>query len=503
MTSGAPSRESPLKRLLKQGGIYALGNVAIKASGLILAPLYLNDALLAQAAFGQLVMLEATAQLMIPVVGLGLATGMLKFMADPALGEEARAVPLTTLIPTILAAGVMVMVLWPLAPAAAELGLDGRQDARIVHLLLIYVALKVIGMVPLTLMRVKERALLYVIAVLAETLVLIGGVYYALAMVGAGLEGVMLAYAASAGISAAVLTAGMLSQVEWRFRPGIARRLVAFGAPLAAAGIALPILRVGDRYIMEWLSTTEELAVYGWAARLSGILNMLVVQSFQLAFAVIGIKELGDREEGAVLHRRAFRHYSVWAGWAALGLALFSYDATALLSSTPAYLGAAPMVLPLALGLVLYGLYVIATNVLYAHGRTRIVASSVFLAALLNVLLNLVLIPSWGGMGASVATMLSYAALGFITLRISERYLKIHFSYRIMIYVLLAIGSLWFASLLAYEWPVMLRLAYFALLFVLYAVLMVLTRVYPWADVRAFIRGGFLARLMRRQARGE
>jgi O-antigen/teichoic acid export membrane protein len=154
MTRGEPS---PLRRLLKQGGIYALGNMAIKASGLLLAPLYLNEALFSQVSFGQLVILEATAQLLIPMVGLGLATGMIKFMADPELEDDRAAIPFSTLVPTIVCAALFTAVLWPAAGEVAGLILSDSGAGHVVRLLLIYVALKVVGYVPLTLIRLKSE----------------------------------------------------------------------------------------------------------------------------------------------------------------------------------------------------------------------------------------------------------------------------------------------------------------------------------------------------------
>jgi O-antigen/teichoic acid export membrane protein len=480
---------NPLKRLLKQGGVYAIGNAAIKAAGLLLAPLYLSETFFSQVEFGQLVLLEATAQLLIPVVGLGLATGMLKFMADPELEVDQGTVPMTTLLPTLAMATVFVLIFMPLAPLIGAVVLSDATSAPEVRLLLVYIGMKVVGYVPLTLIRMRERAGLYATALLAETLLLIGGVYVALVLQGAGLYGVMTAYAVSAGASTLILLAGMLPRIDWTFRPGIARRLIAFGAPLAVAGMALPILHVGDRYLMEWLATTEDVAVYGWAARLAGILNMFLIQSFQLAFAVIGLKELGDRQAGAELHRRTFRHFCVWGGWAALGLSIVARDVTAVLATNEAYLLAAPMVLPLSLGLVLYGLYIISTNILYADGRTRLVAGSVFLAALLNIVLNFFLIPLLGGMGAALATLGSYGALGIVTLRIAGRPHGITFSNRVISVICLLVAILWVLSVPAHTWHWMIRALWYAILMALYPISIVLSGVYRRHEFAAFWQG--------------
>lgn len=361
------------------------------------------------------------------------------------------------------------------------------------RLIAIYVALKTISAVPFMLIRTRERAVLYVTALIAEAVLLIGGVYYLLAVRHAGLEGVLIAYVWSAGASALVLTAGMLWRVRWRFRITVAKRLLRFGAPLAMVGVALPILHVGDRYMLEWLSTTEELAVYGWAARLSGVLNMLVVQSFQLAFLVVGLKALGGTE-GPALHRRAFRHYTIWTGYVVLGLSLLSHDATVLLASDNRYLAAAPQVLPLSLGFLAYGFYTISVNVIYARGRVYIVALSVTMAALVNIAINLFLIPRMGGMGAAIATLVAYAFLALVVSWAAQRHMRTTFPWRALATVLALVLLLWMAAMPALEWTTGVRLAWLALLIASYPVLVVLTGVYRRKEIAeawsSFMRRG-------------
>ena len=81
--------KGPIGRLLTQSGLYALGNAAIKAGGLILLLFYLDPALLAQAEYGRLVLIETAANLAVVLAGLGLAQGLLKYGTDAPLPTTA------------------------------------------------------------------------------------------------------------------------------------------------------------------------------------------------------------------------------------------------------------------------------------------------------------------------------------------------------------------------------------------------------------------------------
>lgn len=473
-----------LKRVIRQTGLYAIGNVAVKASGLLLAPLYLNTSYLTTDAYGHLVLLEATAQILIPISGLGLATGMLKFMSDPDERHATGSIPFTTLLLTMVMGGAVFIVVWLLAAPLASFLVDDPTRTSLTRLMGGYAALKVISTVPYMLLRVRERAGWYTLAIIAEWTILVIGVYYFLAVRQMALEGVLIAYVASAGASALVMTLFMLSRIQWRFDHRLVRDLLRFGVPLVLSAFAGLFLNVGDRYLLKWLTDAETVGIYGWASRLGGVINMLFVQSFQLAFTVIGLKTVGSGDLN--LHRRTFRHYSVWTGWAVLGLSLLAYDATLLLSELfnvdPFYLQADVMVLPIALGFMGYGVYIVVNNILYATELTHVISMNVLIAAAVNAAMNLVLIPLMGAFGAAIATAGSYALLAWLSARIAERQIRVGYPWRVVWIIVGAVVLLWALGIPTTNWPTPARLVARMCLIALYVPIVYFAGIYTRAD---------------------
>lgn len=473
-------------RLLRQGGIYALGNVALKASGLLLAVLYLNPAYLSVEAFGYFSILFVTAQLGIYLAGLGLGTGLMKFLADPAYARAHAALPFTTLAATVGAALGAGGLLAAAARPLAVLMLDDAGQTGLVYLLAVYVAMKGVGAVPLMVLRVQERAGWYVAALLAEVVVLIGAAYALMVVLGWGLTGLMAAYALAASVSAAVLTAVLLLRVPWRFEARLLGPLVRFGGPLVLASVAGWFLHAGDRYLLKWLADPATVGLYEWAARLAGVLNMLLVQSFNLAFTVIGLKALGEHRGDVAIHRRTLRHFLALAGGAALALALLAHDLTRLLPAAAAYLRADGLVLLLALGFVCYGLYYVLINVAYAGARTGAVSLNVLAAAVLNAGLNVVLIPILGVYGAAAATLLAYLALAVGAAHVARREAAaLRFPWLRVLGVLALVGGLFALGWPTRLWPAWARLPARLGLVAAYPVLVVAFGYYTRAEVRS------------------
>ena len=476
-------------RLIRQGSIYALGNVAIKVSGLLLAVIYLNPAYLSVEDFGYFSLLFVTSQFGIFFVGLGLGTGLMKFMADPAYADERPRLPFTTLVATVCSCIVGMGVFVALARPLAAFMLDDASRTGLIYLLAGYVVMKTIGGVPLMLLRVEERAGWYVAALLAEVVVLIAAAYGFVVLLGWGVVGLMGAYTVAASVSALLLAGVMLVRVPWRFDRRLVGTLMRFGAPLVLASFAGWFLNAGDRYLLKWLADATAVGLYEWAVRLASVLNLLLVQSFQQAFAVIGLKVLGEEGAEGGVHRATFRHFAVWGGWAALALALASYDLTALLPAASLYLEAGDLVLVLALGFMANGLYYVGINIIYGAGRTAVISLNILGAALLNVALNIVLIPWLGVMGAAIATLLSYATLAVGAGYFAQREEHVRFAWHVPVVVAALVAGLYVLGRPSEAWTLGARLGVRVLLLGGYPLLVLGTRLYTGADVRMIGQG--------------
>jgi O-antigen/teichoic acid export membrane protein len=266
--------------------------------------------------------------------------------------------------------------------------------------------------------------------------------------------------------------------------------LLRFGLPLAIGALASVALNAGDRYVLKALApggpvaAAEAVALYGLAAKFAGLVNMLFVQSFNLAFAVVGMRALAG-PDGPDVHRRTLRHYAAATGWGVLGVSLLTRDVTALISSEPAYLAADRFVLPIALGFLAYGIYFIAMNVLYAGGRSAAIAGGVAGAAAANIALNLALVPILGPMGAALSTLVTYAGLAAVTVQRAQRVAPAAYAWGSLLIVLALIGALWALAQPTTGWPIEARLPARLALLAAYPLLLVALRVYRADELRS------------------
>jgi O-antigen/teichoic acid export membrane protein len=228
-------------------------------------------------------------------------------------------------------------------------------------------------------------------------------------------------YAATAVVElAAVLTlAVLLFRGEGRPRPSprrfsapLFREMVGYGIPMMLgyelSGI---VLAVGDRYIVAALAGEEPLGLYSAAYNLCQYVQLVLIASVGQAIMPLYMQlwEQKGRDETAAFVARSLRTYVMFGAPVVAGVAAVGGELLPSLASDK-YASAAAILPWVIAGMVVDGTNPMLGAGVFIQRRTRRIMAVVMSGAVLNVALNLVLVPRMGVLGAAVATLASYAA---------------------------------------------------------------------------------------------
>jgi O-antigen/teichoic acid export membrane protein len=209
-------------------------------------------------------------------------------------------------------------------------------------------------------------------------------------------------------------------KLRWTFDLGLARDMLSRSWPLLISGLAAAIYLKLDLIMLAHLGSASEAGVYAAAARLSEIWYFAPILLTNAMFP--SLLQLRDRSFKRY-QRRLQDALDVLAG-AATMLALAVTLAAPLIVHLlygPAYAGAG-----LILSIHIWaGVFIFMRSVL----SKWLIAEDLYIfslvthgtGALSNIALNIVLIPWWGGLGAAVATLVSYAAASYLALLLHPR----------------------------------------------------------------------------------
>jgi O-antigen/teichoic acid export membrane protein len=82
------------------------------------------------------------------------------------------------------------------------------------------------------------------------------------------------------------------------------------------------------------------------------------------------------------------------------------------------------MILPIVMGTTALAFYYLPVYGLFYRRRNGWIPVATLLAAAVNVGLNVILIPRWGGIGAALATLIAYVALLVLVTLVSRRHCR-------------------------------------------------------------------------------
>jgi len=245
----------------------------------------------------------------------------------------------------------------------------------------------------------------------------VGRLGFAVAFValGFGAVGAMAGYVAGYALATAVGGVVLYRLFYTQFRetdrpePGLSRRLLEYSLPLTATKGANVLDKQVDTILVGTLLNPVAVGYYVVAKQVS---DVVTVPASSFGFTIspaVGEQKAGDRvERAAALYENALTYVLLFYVPACAGLVLVAEPLVRFVFG-PDYVPAAPVVQVFALFILVSAVNKITSDGLDFLGRARSRALVQGTMAVSNFLLNLVLIPTMGVVGAAVATVLTYS----------------------------------------------------------------------------------------------
>jgi O-antigen/teichoic acid export membrane protein len=241
-----------------------------------------------------------------------------------------------------------------------------------------------------------------------------------------GVVGFLMSMLAGEILTSGALVGWMLVSLRVRFDWKLLEPVVGYAAPLVPVGILQLLLHQADKRIVLELLGQSPAGVYGFGYRIAYLVTNMVLGPFVLTWQP-WIFAVEDAAERARLVARVGTYAVLAIALASLGVILFGREASFLLAGAPEFLDAYRVVPFLATGYVFWALYNVSQTPLFLAKRTIRLVSVNFCAVVVNIVLNYVLIPPYGILGAAIATLATFALLAVMGMLASRRSAGVHF----------------------------------------------------------------------------
>ncbi|MGH7945634.1 MAG: lipopolysaccharide biosynthesis protein [Opitutaceae bacterium] len=419
MTDTAPKQaRTPvmLKKLALHASTYSVGSLLVTLASLISFPIFTR--VFSVEEYGLLNLISATLSLLTGIAKMGVQNSIVRFYGEVKAGK--RPVTLaqyySTTVFGMMAAASIVASVW--AIASQVIPSSWWNDPRVTGLMLLTSGLVIVRSVDSSLtnfLRAEERSGIFSTYMVVKKYVGLAAILLALFYVSRSLYGFYGATILAEVVAGTVLFAILFRERRYgpsQFSPNLFRTMLAFGVPMIAYELSGLILNVGDRYVIQSLLGSAALGVYSAGYNFCEYVQVILLASVGQAIMPMYVRMWEEKGEEATRRflYQALHFYLMIALPVIAGLIAVGEDLLVFLASDK-YRDSAVIIPYVVSGMAIDGMVVIVGAGLYIYKRTMVITALVAASAVLNILLNVLLIPHWGITGAAIATLISYAGL--------------------------------------------------------------------------------------------
>ncbi len=227
------------------------------------------------------------------------------------------------------------------------------------------------------------------------------------------------------------------NKIRMKFDPGLYKKIVAFGIPVIFTSVSAMVISYTDTLTITFFRGLKEAAFYNAAAptaRMLWIFGETLMMIVMPLSSELWIKNKKYLKEGIELvYRYAFIIVLP------LALVLFSFpELTLRLLFGEEFQTASKALRILAISAVVLTVGNINNSVFSGIGRPRVASMIVFSAAMLNLILNIILVPLYGIVGAASSTLIAFALILMLSILKLKKIIKFKAPWRHWLNITLA-----------------------------------------------------------------
>jgi O-antigen/teichoic acid export membrane protein len=372
--------------------------------------------------YGIWVQVTVTIGLIPYIATLGLSDSMIRFLAVLRDTKKIKEEFYSIVFVAVLFSLFVSFLLFMFSGVIAERLFDGNTViALILPLIIVVVSL---DNLLLSFFRTFQQMKRYSIFMLLQSYILIAIVaycaFYKYSIVTA-IIGILISYV----IIFLMLLVLIISNIGFKF-PEFKnlREYLSFGLPNIPSNLSLWILDSSDRYLIGILLGTSFVGYYSPSYAIGNIITMFASPLYVILFPVLS-KYYDENEKNKVniTLRYTLKYYLAASIPSFFILSLLSKQILQILTTTQiAFEGY--LITPFAaLSTLLIGICIIISQIILLEKKTKLIGFIWVVAAVLNIGLNIILIPIFGILGAGLVTLISYTVALVSLLHYSRKYL--------------------------------------------------------------------------------
>lgn len=419
-----------LKELTKDTAVYGISTILGRFLNFILVPFYTN--VFSTAEYGVVTTVYAYIAFfnIIYIYGMDAAYMKYAFMKDERNPRTVFSTSFLFISLTSFVFSALIVIFGRNISSALDIPSESFPIMTYVSLILLFDALAII---PFNYLRLKRNARKFA---LIKTLNIMINVFLNLILIlkfKMGVEAVFISNLAASTLTLVALLPEFAGNLSSKINLSYLKELLKFGIPYLPAGMASMVVQVIDRPILQRMTDESSVGIYQANYKL-GIFMMLYVSMFQYAWQPFFLSNSKDKN-AKELFSKVLTYFLIAGSIILVVISLFIEDIVKIpllhhrTLIAAAYWGGINIIPVVLLAYLFNGMYVNFTAGIFIEGKTKYLPYITGLGALVNIAVNILLIPYMGIMGAALATLASYIAMSLGLYFVSKRFYRVDYEY--------------------------------------------------------------------------
>lgn len=413
-----------LKQLSKDSLIYGIGGGLSRCFPFLLLPLYTR--IFNKEEFGNIEFIIVITSLISAVIVLGMDSAQSYFFFEQKKSKKKQAIIISSILQWKLFWGLIIISVSAIfTPLIINTIFD--HEIKWYHYLLSFSHgfLSCIMMQSIEVLRLLYKPVPYVIIGLVNSVIAGLIILLFIVILDYGILGYFLGNAIASLFMAIVGWIIVRDYINFeKLHYNLWPNIIKFGAPLLPAELAYYGMSTSDKWMVKLYHESSELALYAVAAKFALIFT-LIIETFRKAWWPIAMESIHSNE-GIKTFRYISIVYTCMGVSCLLLLQIITPFLLKIFAAEP-YHNQWPIISILFWQSFFYGFYLIGSAGIWKLKKTYLTSYMMCGAAILNLILNYLLVPDYGGMGAAISTAISYMIWIFAVVLVSESLWRINF----------------------------------------------------------------------------
>lgn len=422
---------NPLKKLAGETILYGLGSIVPRFLNFLLVRLHTD--VFAPEDYGVITKLFAYVAVINIIFIFGMETTYFRYATKPG-ADEKRIFNLTQT--AVLAISVSLSFIFILfsTPLAGALDIEGH--GNLIIWLVLMMLIDAIVAVPFARLRLERKSKQFAIGKLVNVAILVGLNIYFLKISYTPSMGVGFVILANliANVFYVLFLAGYIFSWKPAFDPSVSPSILKYAYPMMLMGLASMTNEMFSRLTLEWWlpenfyqgqSSEYALGIFGACYKFA-VLMALAVQAFRYAADPFFFSSAADKNSPALFAK--VNHFFVIVCCVLLLGVSINLDVLKHFLGKEEYWQGLAVVPILLLAYLFLGMYYNFSIWYKLTDKTYYGTILTAGGAVITIVLNYLLIPVWGYMGSSVATLLCYFFMAIGCYLLGQRYFPVPYS---------------------------------------------------------------------------